>query len=740
MDAQNSQENHETIEKTIPQEVSNNESLSEENSQQIQQELNTDNQTEQVSNSGILLNNQDIIHDNTINSIENDSMHNKDEIHSETSSPPKEQSESTNQQEFLESLESLESINTKENFESSSNNIDNLSTSTLAHDTKLDGLPLEQNNSPTKLDKVGNKSSNDIILSSISIVNIELKQIIDSISKQNQNLGENLNHLDIQISEWKNNKEQLNLKIKELEDQKEQNKSFGEKVDQWKASVKEISRKDLAKITKLQKDLAQQIQDNKIQWEQRHAPKNDHYDILECTLEKEGSNSKWYFIEYHDKSLGKQWIESQSISQEKKSTYSNIPLPIQDRLKISFEEDLNRLQKEIEDLKKKNEESENALQQYKARALQALKKKSDSINELKVEYEKQIANYEIQLNELTQKFNESQETIENQKTKLSNLSKLEEINIEIQNELKQKTASQTELQLAFNQQSESLKDIEKTKDLVIFELETEINNLKNQLSIEEKKIDQEKNDNDQLKKDIEEIREEVDSWKQKYQQMENEKDSRINLLKKSYTELKSKFNVLSEQNQHYSKYLEDSELKNVNGGISQFNGSSFNSIQDNGSDSKISNNEDEREANLLKNIVNKESKNPFLLLKIPEDSPFAKQISEISKKYMERENELQDKIQHIEILKESLASKTNEVHQLHLSEKELREHISQIQESHKKGSPNIDYLRNVFQKYIHTDDESIRSHSLRALGQLLSLSKEEISKLESKHSKTRLWF
>mmetsp|Transcript_283 Transcript_283/g.978 ORF Transcript_283/g.978 Transcript_283/m.978 type:complete len:744 (-) Transcript_283:787-3018(-) len=556
--------------------------------------------------------------------------------------------------------------------------------------------------------------------------------------------------------------QQIQSLTEDLEAQRERYDQYSKKVDQWKASVKQISKKDLAKINALKKNVQQlneqmeglRNQNTTLQqtqeklWTQRFVPLNDHFDVVQ-RVQETGDDVIWTLISYDDKSMGYQWIEDKNISEDKIKREVALPPTTQQQMHKNFDEKLHTLRSELEESQKRATESDEALQHYKSRAHQALKKKAESLNVIKLTHEKEISELEEQVSELTQTVHDLQQSNKDLNDNVTSLLRMQEEHVSLKSMFSEQKRALQELQHSCDLQQMKMRNLEQ-------ETEKQSSTLQKR---EQELIEHHTQELKSLKQENQRLDDDLVRVKEKHRREINEKDSKITLFQQTCSELKQKIESITntqavtsqalptqEEKQHAASPSSHAKAssKRKKSSHQKHHTPNYHHSHTNGSSTK-----DEQELKVFRSIVGNDLVHPQNGDEISNmkeanvesgESQTSARVLQLAEKFADRDAELQDKIQFINILKESLALKTAEVAQLKETEKQLREQITNIQQLQKKGAPNVEYLKNVFLKYVHTEDETVRSHAVRALGQLLSLPKDEVKRLEDAKKQKSSWF
>nr|CAG4715405.1 unnamed protein product [Naegleria fowleri] len=565
----------------------------------------------------------------------------------------------------------------------------------------------------------------------------ELKKQVTTQEKTIEELNAKIEEINKKNETIPNLENSLNVKDDEIEKLKKEIASLSEKISQKDLSI-EQHQITINEKNQINADLCEKL--TSIQQQQQEAATSSSKKVPKFQdlkiLKKLDLDSKMWFYVQHDVENTFEWIDLEELKQIHSDAQLNSPLdsllPEKSILQIheeSFQQRLSEESKKLEEQIKLFNEKDEELKTYKTRAHAALKKKTDALNQAKLDYENQI-------NELKESLTKQQEDNEEQSKLIQDLQEQVQSFIIIQEKavklgsdldkvMSEKEDLEDKIKSLEKQHSKTKEDFNEEKSKLIQEYELQLRQLESKNSEldeqfrKELRVTRERNRRilDEKEREITKLQMKISENKQVTDEAEQVREKLVSL--------ENEMNLIKEENESLKKQL-----------TSMMNAESTPTVK---TPRKVD------QSQILSSALNDGPTTPTSISQdnISDLSPSVStsdltlerdfnQLMELAQLQASRDTEMMHYKETISKLKQIIKEREHSEKSFKILEKQLKEEIEHLQRLQKQGAPNLEYLKNILISFLTGEDRIVKEKLLKVLAQMMDLSKEEQDKISQK--------
>ncbi|EFC49362.1 hypothetical protein NAEGRDRAFT_78174 [Naegleria gruberi] len=519
--------------------------------------------------------------------------------------------------------------------------------------------------------------------------------------------------------------EKLNKQIEELKLQISQNdkqlKESDEKISDQKKTIEE---KD-----KLYTDLCETVKNTPPVVSE---PVKKSYKDIKILKKILIDGVLWFYFQYTDEEkTNLEWMQHDLLkevySQQSQTESFDTLVPgksIIEELEENFQTKLSELTNKYDEQVKLLNDKDEELKTYKTRAHAALKKKTDALNQAKVDYETQITQLNEAVTKKQEEHEESTKLVQDLQDQVQSLLEIQEKAVKLGGELDRVNSEKDDLE-------DRIRSLEKKIERSKEEFNQEKANIIQEYEASMKTLE---NKNDELD---DQFRKELRISRERSRRILDDKEREITKLQMKISESKQQFEEAeSLKEKNVSLENEITILKDENQSLRNQITDLMNNALDSPSSSRTPRKIDQSQ--ILENALSgEEPSTPSKEEQSPTTSTPAlerdfNQLVELANIQAGRDNEVNHYKETINKLKEIIKDRESSEKSFRELEKQLKEEIEHLHRLQKRGDPNLEYLKNILYSFLTSDEKIVREKLLKVIGQLLDLKEEEMDKIAQK--------
>ncbi|KAG2389100.1 hypothetical protein C9374_014500 [Naegleria lovaniensis] len=576
------------------------------------------------------------------------------------------------------------------------------------------------------------------------ISNKDMKKI-EELKKQVTTHEKTIEELNTKIEETNKKNEivpnlENSLKIKddEIENLKKEVTSLAEKISQ-KDLVIEQHQTTIMEKNQICSELCEKL--DSVQQQQQEAAMSSAKKVRKLQdlkiLKKLELDSKTWFYVHHSVENNLEWIDLEELKQIHLAAQSNSSLDSllpeksilqihEEPLQLKLSEESKKLEEQIKLFNEKDEE----LKTYKTRAHAALKKKSDALNQAKIDYENQINELKESLTKQQEENEEQSKTIQELQEQVQSFIIIQEKAVKLGSDLDKVMSEKEDLEDKMKslekQLSKTKEDFNEEKSKIVEDYELQLRQLESKNSEldeqfrKELRITRERN-----RRILDEKEREITKLQMKISENQQVTDE-AEQVREKLVSLENEMNLIKEENESLKKQL-TAMMTNA----------------ENTSTVRTPRKMDQ--AQILSSALNEGPTTPTSISQdnISDLSPSVStsdltlerdfnQLIELAQLQASRDTEMMHYKETISKLKQVIKEREYSEKSFKILEKQLKDEIEHLQRLQKQGAPNLEYLKNILISFLTGEDRIVKEKLLKVLAQIMDLSKEEQEKISQK--------
>ena len=587
----------------------------------------------------------------------------------------------------------------------------------------------------------------------------ELKKKITELEKQVQEKETDFSNYKVKVTEWKEKVKVISSKdMKKIEELKKQVSGHEKTIQDLQKQIEEtpkptvttnverekkleedLKKKDdeiLQRLSEIEK-LKESVMESKNLLEQTQSSlqaKNQQYDELAERLTKAENTSatviekkkeyqnltvlkrleidtaNWLFVKYISEGNPiVEWIEKSKLDE----VYNSEPLSIPEKsitqeIEEKYQEKILEETKKVEAQTKLHDEKDEELKTYKVRAHAALKKKTDALNQAKVDHEKQISELNETISKKTEENEELTKSNQDLQDQVNTFLEIQEKAVKLGSELDRVTSEKDEIE-------EKLKSVEKLLERTRREFDEEKKTIIQDFEIERKQLES-KNDelDDQFRKELrlnrersrrilEEKEREITKLQLKISETKGQSDE-AEQLKERTASLENELTLIKDENESLKN-----QIKDMMNSIENSATTPRKPAQSQIMDSVLS---DDPSSSSMTPSSSRENLGDFSpAISSVSDLTLERdfnQLMELAHLQASRDTELIHYKESIKKLKEIVQEREHSEKSFKMLEKQMKQEIEHLQRLQKQGAPNLEYLKNILYSFLTGDDKIVK--------------------------------